>query len=234
MTTVNTRPTLRQGSKGEHVERLQAGLAARGFSPGPVDGEFGPRTERAVRELQRAEGLEVDGIVGPNTWAALLGAGAGADGRRLSDSGVDFIARFEGFRGTLYNDPAGHCTIGFGHLVHRGRCNGGEPAELRAGITRRRAAELLRIDAAVAEAAVRDGVRVDLTQQQFDALVSFTFNVGAGAFRRSTLLERLNRGGYGAVPGQLRRWVTASGRTLPGLVARRDAEARLFTTGHYR
>jgi GH24 family phage-related lysozyme (muramidase) len=227
-------PMLREGSDGQHVKRLQILLAAKGFSPGPADGDFGPMTEQAVKRFQRTRGLEVDGIVGPRTWAALLGAGAGANGRRLSDRGVDFIARFEGFRGTLYNDPAGHCTIGYGHLVHRGRCNGGEPAEFRAGITRQRAAQLLRADAAVAVAAVRDNVTVALTQEQFDALVSFAFNVGAGAFRRSRLLERLNLGHHEAVPAQLRRWVTAGGRTLPGLVARRDAEARLFTTGHYR
>ena len=118
--------------------------------------------------------------------------------------------------------------------MHRGRCNGGEPAELHAGISRERAAQLLRSDAAVAVAAVRDNVAVALTQAQFDALVSFTFNVGAGVFRRSTLLERLNAGHHEAIPAQLRRWVTASGRTLPGLVARHEAEARLFTTGHYR
>jgi lysozyme len=234
MTNVNTRPTLRQRSKGEHVERLQVGLAARGFSPGPADGDFGPKTEQAVKRFQRALGLEVDGIVGPKTWAALLGTGAGASGRRLSDRGVGFIARFEGFRGALYNDPAGHCTIGHGHLVHRGRCNGGEPAEFRAGITPATSGAAPRADAAVAAAAVRDNVTVALTQQQFDALVSFTFNVGAGAFRRSALLERLNHGHHESVPAQLRRWVTASGRTLPGLVARRDAEARLFTTGYYR
>lgn len=225
---------LRRGSQGEQVERLQAALAAKGFSPGPADGEFGPRTEHAVRRFQRARGLEVDGIVGPRTWAALLGARAAANGHRLSDRGVDFIARFEGFRSALYNDPAGHCTIGYGHLVHRGRCNGSEPAELRAGISRRRAAQLLRADAAAAVAAVRDNVAVALTQEQFDALVSFTFNVGAGAFRRSTLLERLNAGALEAVPAQLGRWVTAGGRRLPGLVTRRAAEARLFTIGHYR
>jgi len=234
MTAIDTRPVLRLRSRGEQVKRLQAALAGKGFGPGPVDGEFGPRTERAVREFQRAEGLEVDGIVGPQTWAALLGAGAGANGRRLSDRGVDFIARFEGFRGTLYNDPAGHCTIGYGHLVQRGGCDGSEPAELRAGISRQRAAQLLRTDAAVAEGAVRDSVRVDLTQQQFDALVSFTFNVGAGAFRRSTLLQRLNARAYEAVPEELRRWVTAGGRRLPGLVARRTAEAKLFTSGRYQ
>ena len=227
-------PMLREGSDGQDVKRLQRLLAGQGFSPGAADGQFGPRTRAAVEAFQRARGLEVDGVVGPKTWAALLGAGPRANGHRLSDRGIEFIGRFEGFRGALYNDPAGHCTIGYGHLVHRGRCNGSEPAELRAGITRERAAQLLRSDAAVAVAAVRDSVAVALTQAQFDALVSFTFNVGAGAFRRSTLLARLNAGRHEAVPAQLRRWVTASGRTLPGLVARREAESRLFTTGHYR
>ena len=230
---VVVRPTLRQGSGGQHVKRLQTELAANGFRPGVADGEFGPRTLAAVKAFQRARGLEVDGIVGPNTWAALLGAAPATGRLRLSDSGVDFIARFEGFRDRLYDDPAGHCTIGFGHLVHRGRCDGSEPTELRAGITRRRAAELLRADAGVAVAAVRDNVRVDLSQPQFDALVSFAFNVGAGALRRSSLVERLNAGGHDAVPAQLRRWVNAGGRKLPGLVARRDAEVRLFTTGRY-
>jgi GH24 family phage-related lysozyme (muramidase) len=227
-------PTLRRGSRGDSVRRLQAALAGKGFDPGPVDGDFGPGTERAVRRFQQAMGLQIDGIAGPRTWAALLGTPAGGNGHRLSDRGVEFIARFEGFRGGLYNDPAGHCTIGYGHLVHRGRCNGGEPAEFRAGISRQRAAELLRGDAAMAVAAVRDNIAVPLAQWQFDALVCFTFNVGVGAFRRSTLLERLNAGAYEAVPGQLRRWVTAGGRTLPGLVARRAAEARLFTTGRYQ
>jgi GH24 family phage-related lysozyme (muramidase) len=234
MTAIDTRPVLRLRSRGEPVKRLQAALAGKGFSPGPADGDFGPKTERAVREFQRAKGLAVDGIVGPQTWAALLKAGPGAGGHRLSDLGVDFIARFEGFRGALYNDPAGHCTIGCGHLVHRGGCDGSELAEFRGGISRQRAAQLLRVDAGVAVAAVRDNVARPLTPQQFDALVSFTFNVGAAAFRRSTLLQRLNAGAYEAVPEELRRWVTAGGRTLPGLVARRAAEAKLFTSGRYQ
>ena len=63
--------------------------------------------------------------------------------------------------------------------------------------------------------------------------MSFTFNVGAGGFQRSTLLKRLNAGGYDAVPGQLRLWNKGNGKVLPGLVSRREAEARLFTTGQY-
>ena len=149
----------------------------------------------------------------------------------LSDDGVRLIASFEGFRSELYNDPAGHCTIGYGHLVHLGNCDGSEPAELRKGISRKRARELLRDDAATAEAAVDDAVKVPLAQEQFDALVSFVFNVGTGAFRRSTLLRLLNDGGYDAVPKQLDRWVKADGKTLEGLVRRRKEEGELFASG---
>jgi lysozyme len=76
-------------------------------------------------------------------------------------------------------------------------------------------------------------VHVALNQQQFDALVSFVYNLGAGAFESSTLLRDLNAHNFAAVPGQLEEWCHAGGQVLAGLVARRKAEARLFTTGHY-
>lgn len=150
--------------------------------------------------------------------------------RNLSQAGVRFIAEFEGFRSELHNDPAGHCSIGFGHLVHLGKCDGREPAEFKKGITRRRAGELLRDDADAAEGAVKEGVEVPLSQKQFDALVSFVFNVGTGAFRESTLLRLLNEGDYEAVPKQLDRFVKGGGVTLPGLVRRRKAEGELFAS----
>ena len=147
----------------------------------------------------------------------------------LSKAGTAFIARFEGFRGQLYNDAANHCTIGYGHLVHRGPIDGSEPAEFRAGISQERALELLQEDAAEAAAAVKRSVKVPLSQAQFDALVSFAFNVGNGAFRDSTLLRLLNEANYGAVEAQLARWNKAGGRTLQGLVRRREAEWKLFS-----
>ena len=151
----------------------------------------------------------------------------------LSERGAQFIGRFEGFRANLYNDAAGHCTIGYGHLVHHGACNGSEPAEFRRGISEQEAEALLRRDAQSAADAVHRLVRVALNQQQFDALVSFVYNLGAGAFQSSTLLKGLNAHNFAAVPGQLEQWTHAGGRVLPGLVTRRKAEARLFTTGHY-
>jgi GH24 family phage-related lysozyme (muramidase) len=152
---------------------------------------------------------------------------------RLSDQGAQFIGRFEGFRAELYDDPAGHCTIGYGHLVHRGKCDGSEPAEFKKGITKKRALKLLQEDAASAAAAVEAKVTVPLNQQQFDALVSFVFNLGVGNFSSSTLLKVLNKKKYDEVPEQLDRWVLAGGKRLQGLVNRRKAEGVLFTTGDY-
>jgi lysozyme len=152
---------------------------------------------------------------------------------QLSDAGAQFIGHFEGFRANLYNDAAGNCTIGYGHLVHSGPCNGSEPAEFKRGLSQQEAEELLRRDAQTAADAVRRFVHVPLDQAQFDALVSFVYNLGAGAFEGSTLLRDLNARDYAAVPGQLEEWTHAGGRVLPGLVARRQAEARLFTTGKY-
>ena len=151
--------------------------------------------------------------------------------RKLSAAGVRLIAGFEGFRSDLYDDAAGHCTIGYGHLVHTGSCDGSESAEFRRGVTRERALEILGDDAASAATAVNDAVKVPLEQDQFDALTSFVFNVGSGAFRDSTLLRLLNEGKYDEVPEQLNRWVKAGSRTLPGLVTRRKTEGELFARG---
>lgn len=151
----------------------------------------------------------------------------------LSHQGAQFIEHFEGFRADLYDDAAGNCTIGIGHLVHMGRCNGSEPGEFRQGISRQRAEEILQQDAASAASAVHDHVKVPLSQERFDALVSFVFNVGAGNFESSTLLRELNAKHYHAVPEQLLQWTHAGGQVLPGLVTRRKAEGELFATEKY-
>lgn len=152
---------------------------------------------------------------------------------RLSPRGADFVARFEGCKLRLYNDPTNNATIGVGHLVHMGPINGSEPAEFRKGITRERALELLEQDARTAAAAVRRLIRVPLKQHQLDALISFTFNCGEGALQTSTLRRRLNAGEYAAVPAELRKWVFSQGKKLPGLVRRREAEGVLFSQGRY-
>lgn len=159
-----------------------------------------------------------------------------APGRKLSPRGAAFIARFEGCRLQLYNDPVGHCTIGIGHLVHDGPCNGSEPPEFKRGITMERAHELLAEDAADVVAAIRRRVKVALTQPRFDALCSWGFNCGPGVFATSTLVRKLNAGDYASVRSELARWDKAGSppRPLPGLTRRRKAEGRLFAEGKYQ
>jgi GH24 family phage-related lysozyme (muramidase) len=150
--------------------------------------------------------------------------------RTLSAKGAAVIAKHEGKANHLYNDPAGHCTIGIGHLVHRGNCNGSEPEAFRRGLSDQEVYDLFISDASRFIDAVNGLVDVDLSQNQFDALVSFAFNVGIGALEGSTLLRKLNAGDYAGAAQEFGKWVKADGRTLPGLVSRRAAEARLFLT----
>jgi lysozyme len=163
-------------------------------------------------------------IIAASTTASAQG------GYSMSAEGLNFIAEHEGIEYNLYNDPAGHCTIGIGHLVHRGNCDGSSTSEQEflGGITRDQAFELLESDVAIAEQAVNTYVTVPLTQVQFDALVSFTYNLGTGNFKKSDLLKKLNAGQYDAVPQELNKWVYGGGKILPGLVTRRNDEGVLF------
>ncbi len=90
--------------------------------------------------------------------------------------------------------------------------------------------ELLRKDVGIAERAVLRLISVPLTDGQFDALVSFTFNLGAGALQRSTLRRKVNRGEHQAVPAELMKWVWAAGKRMPRLVRRRKAETSVYCT----
>lgn len=142
-----------------------------------------------------------------------------------SSAGLRLIEEFEGFRPSLYNDPAGDCTIGFGTLVHIGP-QSGETSEwpYLHGISRAEAEHLLQDHVWQIEDAIGRLVKVTLNQPQFDALVAFIYNVGVGTFGRSTLLQKLNCGEYAAVPAELLRYVHAGGK--PGTGAGGAAPAR--------
>jgi lysozyme len=140
---------------------------------------------------------------------------------QLSAEGLELIKRFEGFRGQQYTDVAGFPTIGYGHRVV-------PPEVFPRGVSESQAAAILAGDVSAAELAIGRLVKVALTQGQFDALVDFCFNLGAGRLASSTLLRCLNAGCYDAAAEQLLLWDLAGGEVNLGLKARREAELRLW------
>ena len=140
--------------------------------------------------------------------------------KSISQKGLEFIASFEGLRLEAYWDSYGGVwTIGYGHTggVYKGQ-----------KITKQQALNYLRSDCQSAANAVNKYVKVSIKQYQFDALVSFTFNLGSGSLTSSSLLKYLNQGKIQAAANEFPKWCHAGGKTLPGLVRRRNAEKALF------
>ena len=142
---------------------------------------------------------------------------------RPSPAAYALIKEFEGLRLHAYQDSAGVWTIGWGHTgdVKRGQ-----------SITIHQAEALLALDIGIAAAAVNRHVEAPLSQNMFDALVSFTFNLGEGRLAQSTLLKKLNLRDYHAAAAEFPKWVKGKHKgkkvTLPGLVKRRAAERAMF------
>ena len=153
---------------------------------------------------------------------------------QMSQHGLSLLEQWEGFKLQVYKDSAGLPTIGVGHLLTRSELAsgniviGGVPVKYAGGLTQQQVTDLLAQDVVPAQQAVNAGVKVALNQNQFDALVSFTFNVGNGAFLGSTLLKVLNQGQYDQVPTQLLRWTRSGGQLVQGLVNRRQNEIKLW------
>jgi len=141
---------------------------------------------------------------------------------RISEAGLNLIKGFESFQPKAYLCPAGYKTIGYGHVIK-------SHERLPELLTKSEANELLLYDVAAAERAVQRLVGVQLLGCQYDALVSFTFNLGSGALQRSSLRRKVNREEHNEVPRELMKWVRAGGRILKGLVLRRQAEGWLYS-----
>lgn len=139
---------------------------------------------------------------------------------RTSQIGIDLIKHFEGFSSVPYQCLGGKPTIGYGHVIRNG--------ERLKSVTESEAEALLRKDLYSAEQAVLDLVEIDLHQHQFDALVSLVFNIGRGAFLRSTVRRYLNRGKIIKALEAWRWWNKVNGELVEGLVRRRELETRLF------
>jgi len=147
--------------------------------------------------------------------------------RQTSEKGLERIRQHEAFRAKMYLDSAGLPTIGYGTLID----TAGEQYLMTATITKSEAEELFKRDVSKFEKAVNDSVKVPINQNQFDALVSFTYNVGAGNLRSSTLLKRINRNEpQETIAQEFSKWVFSGGKKVGGLITRRGHEAVLFLT----
>lgn len=145
---------------------------------------------------------------------------------KTSPAGVAFVCGWEMFAAVPYPDEGGKLTWGYGHCQKRG-----EKAPPR--ITEHEGRALMAADLAEAEAAVRRGITAQLSQAQFDALVSLAFNAGEAAVHGSTLANLFNIGQPAAAGRQFDRWCLVGGKPSAGLVKRRAAERRIFETGVY-
>lgn len=236
----NAQPTLRRGSEGDAVEKLQELIDVR------ADGDFGPKTEAALRGWQRRRALTADGICGPKTWAKLLGPPDAADaaavtpasavgGMVLSQAGIELIHSFEGCakrRGDgmfeAYPDPGSRnqrpWTIGWGST---GKGLDGTPIEKGTVWTRQQCDEHFnnRIKRYVAEVN-RELDGAPTTQNQFDALVSFHYNTGKIA--TATLTKKHRARDYPGAEAEFAKWVFNDRKPMPGLIRRRQVEADLY------
>ena len=144
--------------------------------------------------------------------------------KSISKTGIDLISSFEGIRLNAYDDGVGVWTIGIGTTIYP---NG---VKVKKGdkCTLEQALEYLQHDLKSFEKTVNESVKVPLSQNQFDALVSLAYNIGSTAFKNSTLLKKLNAKDYVGAADQFLVWNKGGGKVLKGLVRRRDAERALF------
>jgi len=139
----------------------------------------------------------------------------------ISSNGLNLIKSFEGFSSTPYPDGRGLLTVGYGHKLLPGE-------SFSNGITSDDALNLLDTDLAPVMDTVNSLVKIDLSQNEFDALLCLTYNIGCGAFRNSSLLKLLNAGDFDGASKQILLWDHSNGEVVDGLLRRRLAEQELF------
>lgn len=196
--------------------QVQERLIALGFYVGPkgADGDYGPGTIggilSAISELERL----MDKLPDPTPPAE----------QATSAAGRKAITDREGNVLTAYQDSVGIWTIGVGHTSAAGLPKVAKGLK----ITAAESDEILSRDLKTFEAGVRAAVKVPLNQNEFDALVSLAFNIGVGAFSKSTLVKKLNAGDRAGAADQFLVWNKAGGKTLKGLTTRRQSERKQF------
>jgi GH24 family phage-related lysozyme (muramidase) len=151
--------------------------------------------------------------------------------RPMPERGLRLTKASEGFVRRLYHDAAGFCSIAYGHLLRRSGCVAADRKRYPHPIAEPTGEALLLTDLHIAQRAVTGFVSVPLSEGQYASLVDFAYNVGAGNFKRSTLLKAVNAGQHERVPFQLMRWTRAGGQELRGLRTRREREITLYFDG---
>ncbi|KAI9892485.1 MAG: hypothetical protein M1814_001442 [Vezdaea aestivalis] len=185
------------------------------------------------RFTSNCQGTSLQGLCpGPNAFQCCVPTQTGGGGstggsvgdHQLSDKGAEFIAGFEGFRADFYNDAAGVKTIGYGHACQpSSSCD-----SINAPITQAQGEQLLKADAARFVSCVNSLVKVALNQNQFDALVSFGYNLGCGNV--AEIAADLNNNAFSTATENMKKYNRAGGVVLQGLVRRRQAEVDLFNS----
>ena len=178
-----------------------------------------------VRPDHVTSGIQVETLDNPS-----LGA-AGTAARDLAPLPLNLIKDFESWVPNAYNDASMYCTIGYGHLIAKKACANSSkelvgyvrPMPMQAGL------DLLDKDTRAARIAVQNLVHRPLSDEQFGAVVSFVFNIGAANFSSSTMLLYLNNGEFEGAARQFPKWVKSKGVVLNGLITRRACEAALFS-----
>ena len=140
----------------------------------------------------------------------------------ISKIGINLIKNFESLSLEPYVCIGGYLTIGYGHKIQNPRIFYPKKISLE------QAHELLVYDVAIAERAVRNNIKIALLQNQFDALTSFTFNVGSGALQRSTLRQKINQELFNEIEEEFLKWTYCKGKKIKGILIRRKIESELF------
>ena len=239
------------GAVGDDVKKLQRRLNALGYlgadgKPLAVDGIFGPNTLHGVNAFKNAKlpggntGVN-KGVVGRQTWEIMFSAPAAA--QSVSPSGavptapspacIQFIASYEGFSAMPYRGlDSQNRTVGYGHVI-----TAADGTKYDNGITEKDALALLHTDAERFTKQLNNFLSskgISLTQNQYDALLSFSFNCGGAWMNQSTLRNILISKEFNKVGDALNMWVNVNGKRAQGLVNRRADEVEMFYRGNYK
>lgn len=196
-----------------HVRQIQTDLKNAGLYTGAIDGIAGRLTVEAV---QKALGIEPTPAVPDG-------------GMQLSEKGIELIKEFEGFRSAPYKDAVGIPTIGYGNTYY---LDGRKVSMSDKPLTKQEAHDLklaiINRDFVPKVRKLLENSKVPVTQEMFDALVSLAYNIGTGAFERSSVLRHLVNGDKKAAADAILMWNKAGGKVLAGLTRRRQKERELF------